>query len=416
MRIHRHFRQAKARAMAAIAVCLLAAVLTPVASAEPALDNAASCGSVGSAIDSAGGNGPGPTGPVDGSSVATNGSVGQVAENSTYDDAALKILDEHTELLRQSDVTDPTIVEGKLESDCGVAFILEGADKQIGAVGITGLQINENSRWLVQGLEGSRGYRMMAVLENAQAPKSYTVKLELDQDISVVSLDNGGAVFVNNDNLVIGSILAPWALDSKGQSVPIVQTVATTGITITVDTSSVTAWPVIADPTYHTFRCYSQHQVTTTATASQYLNGHKCPRYADIITRGYYPQWIEHWNRWRVGKANGDCSWIPERLDVWTREGVEEVLTILEITTTTPIPRIPGVVYDFHQACQGHDYCYDLGHSDRLNYTNVDRLDCDNIMRSDMLHDCPNRRFHVRWLCRLIANGAYKAVRSGGSF
>ena len=246
--------------MAAIAVCLLAAVLTPVASAEPALDNATSCGSVGSATDSAGGNGPGPTGPVDGSSVATNGSVGQVAENSTYDDAALKILDEHTELLRQSDVTDPTIVEGKLESDCGVAFILEGADKQIGAVGITGLQINENSRWLVQGLEGSRGYRMMAVLENAQAPKSYTVKLELDQDISVVSLDNGGAVFVNNDNLVIGSILAPWALDSKGQSVPIVQTVATTGITITVDTSSVTAWPVIADPTYHTFRCYSQHQ------------------------------------------------------------------------------------------------------------------------------------------------------------
>ncbi|MDE0216810.1 MAG: hypothetical protein OXN79_09570 [bacterium] len=56
----------------------------------------------------------------------------------------------------------------------------------------------------------------MAVFENTQAPKSYTVKLELEQDISVVSLDNGGAVFVNDDNLVIGSILAPWALDADG--------------------------------------------------------------------------------------------------------------------------------------------------------------------------------------------------------
>lgn len=389
MRMRRYFRQAMAKAIVAVALCLLAAILAPVASAEPALDNATSCGSVGSATDSAG-SGTGPTGPVDGSYVSTNGSVGQVAGNSTYDDAALKILDEHTELLRQSDGTDPAIVEGKLESDCGVAFVLEGTQKQIGAVGITGLQINESSRWLVQGLEGSRGYRMMAVLKNAQAPKSYTVKLELDQDISVVSLDNGGAVLVNDDNLVIGSILAPWALDSKGQPVPIVQTVATTGITITVDTSSVTAWPVIADPTYHTFRCYSQHQVTTTATASQYLNGHKCPRYADIIARGYYPQWIEHFNLWRVGKADGDCTLLePDRLNIW---GI-------------------GVIYDFRQACKGHDYCYDLGHSNRLNYTNVARPSCDRILYDDMLYDCSNRPHHEE-RCGAFALAAYVAVKA----
>ncbi|WP_419924306.1 hypothetical protein [Candidatus Poriferisocius sp.] len=219
--------------------------------------------------------------------------MGQVAENTADDDSALEILDEHTELLDQSNSDAPAIVDGRLESDCGVAFILKGTDKQVGAVGMTGLQINENSRWLVQGLEGSRGYRMMAVLENAQAPKSYTVKLQLDQNNSAVALDNGGALFVNDNKLVIGSILAPWALDANGQAVPITQTVAKTAITITVDTSSVTAWPVIADPTYHTFRCHSQHQVTATATASQYLNGQKCPRYADIIARGYYPQWIE---------------------------------------------------------------------------------------------------------------------------
>jgi hypothetical protein len=415
MGTHRHFRQPKARTFAVVIFCLVATALPLTASAEPATNNSPSCGSIGSTADNPAGNAA-PTGPQDDNSVSTNGAAGQVAETSDYDDSALNILDKHTELLGQSDSADPAIVEGKLESDCGVAFILEGTQKHIGAVGITGLQINESSRWLVQSLNGSRGYRIMAILENAQAPKAYTVKLDLDHDISLVSLDNGGAIFVNDDDLVIGSILSPWALDANGQPVPITQTVTKTEITITDDTSSVAAWPVIADPTYHTFRCYSQHQVTTTGTASQYLNGHKCPRYADIIARVYYPQWIEHFNRWRVGKATGDCSWIPERLDTWNPDDVEAVLAVLLITTAIPIPTIPGVVYDFHQACQAHDYCYDLGHSGRLNYSNVRRSNCDSIIRSDMLHDCPNRRFHVRWLCELIAKGAYEAIRRAGSF
>ena len=390
MRIHHHFRQARAKAIAAIAFCLIAAMMAPVASAEPALQGAPSCGSIGSTTDGAG-DGSVPTGPLDDDSASTNGAAGQVAESSTYDDSALNILSEHTELLGQSDSTAPAIVEGKLDSGCGVAFVLEGTQKQVGAVGITGLQINESSRWLVQGLDGSRGYRMMAVLENAQASNSYTVKLELDQDISLVSLDNGGAVFVNDDDLVIGSILAPWALDANGQPVPITQAVTTTGITITVDTSSVTAWPVIADPEYHTFRCYSQHQVTTTGTASQYLNGQKCPRYADIIARGYYPQWIEHFNRWRVGKANGDCTLLePDRLNIW---GI-------------------GVIYDFRQACKGHDYCYDLGHPDRLNYTNVTRSSCDSIIYGDMKYDCSKRSIHVKVRCYATASTAYAAIRA----
>ena len=413
MRIHHLFRHARAKAVAVVAVCLIAAMLTPAAFADPALDEAPSCGSVGSATGSAGG-GPAPTGPLDDSAGPTNGAVGQVGGNTADYDSALEILDEHTELLDQSDSDAPAIVEGRLESDCGVAFILEGTHKQVGAVGMTGLQIDVNSRWLVQGLEGGRGYRMMAVLENAQASKTYTVKLQLDQNNSVVALDNGGAVFVNDNNLVIGSILAPWALDANGQAVPITQTVAKTGITITVDTSSVTAWPVIADPAYHTFRCHLQHQVTTTGTASQYLNGQKCPRYADIIARGYYPEWIEHFDRWRVGKANGDCTGIPERLDTWDPQNIIDILIILGLSRTYPLAF--GVIYDFHQACQAHDYCYDLGHSDRLNYSNVSKSACDNIMHEDMKYDCTKRRFHVRPLCKFIAGGAFAAVRTVGSF
>ncbi len=191
------------------------------------------------------------------------------------------------------------------QTGCGVAFIIKGEQEEVGAVGVVGVGINDDSRWLLQNLLGGRGYRMMVVLENAQAGTSHTVNLELDQNISVVNIANGGAVFVNKDNLVIGSILEPWALDANGQKVPVTQTITKTSITITVDTTNVTAWPVIADPEYHTFRCYSHHQVTTLGTTLQYLNGHKCPRYTDIIARGYYSNRRAHFRLqcWAAAKA-----------------------------------------------------------------------------------------------------------------
>ncbi len=95
MRIRYHFRQAGAKAIAVVALCLIAAMLAPAAFADPALDEAPSCGSVGSATNSAG-SATTPAGPLDDSSGPTNGPVGQVAENSIYDDSALKILDDHT--------------------------------------------------------------------------------------------------------------------------------------------------------------------------------------------------------------------------------------------------------------------------------------------------------------------------------
>lgn len=42
MRIHRHFRQAKANAFAVVVFCLVATALPLVASAEPATDSAPS--------------------------------------------------------------------------------------------------------------------------------------------------------------------------------------------------------------------------------------------------------------------------------------------------------------------------------------------------------------------------------------
>ena len=77
------------------------------------------------------------------------------------------------------------------------------------------------------------------------------------------------------------------------------------------------------------------------------------------------------------------------------------------------IPGI-GIIYDFRQACKGHDYCYDLGHPDRLNYTTVDRLDCDDTMYDDMKYDCSKRSIHAKLDCYASALAYYDAVRAFG--
>lgn len=425
MRVLHNCRLPKASATAFLVFCVIAALVPTVASAEasPTVSDGTKetsvCGNLGSVADD-GGDGSALSGLVEGSAVSAGGIVAQVGEHSSYDDSALGVLSEHTLLLDQSADVDPVVADGKLDPGCGVAFVLGGVEKEVGAVGVIGLGIDDDSRWLVQGLNGRRGYRMMAVLENQQATKSYTVGLELDDDVSLVTLDNGGAVFVNSHDLVIGSILEPWALDANGKSVPTTQTVTSSSITITVDTSNVTAWPVIADPEYHNFSCVMPGHAARTGTARQYLRGARCPFKSDILKRGYFPQWIVSFDLWRVGKRNGDCTGIPDRLDTWKPKDVKDVLAILRLAVGSimkiNIPILPGVVYDYTQACKAHDYCYDLAKTRRLNYANVHTYSCDWIMYNDMLHDCEHRRFHVKSLCIQIAGYAYSAVSVLGQF
>ena len=411
MTVFSYLHQSKTKTVAFVVMCIVAASLTTVAAAQPAVEPAApanSCGIVGNASDN-GGDVATPVGPVAQPGVA----VAHVGDHSTSSDTAVKTLYEHTELLRHSADVDPTVNNGSLDPGCGVAFELEGTSNEIGAVGITGLQINDDSRWLVQGLQGNRGYRMMAVLENSQAATTYTVNLKLDDDITVESLANGGAVFIKN-GVVNGSILAPWALDAKGQTVPITQTVTSTQITINVDTTNVTNWPVIADPEYHTLNCTGR-TTTNTGTAADYVLGIKCPLAKDILKRGYSPVWIEHFNHWTVGKQHGDCSGgLPERLDTWNPQDVKDIIfTVgLQVSQFNGIPL--GVIYDFTQACKTHDYCYDLGHTQRLNYARVTRIGCDFFFTADSLFDCSKRRGNNRPSCALIAGAALSVIRAAG--
>lgn len=305
---------------------------------------------------------------------------------------AVRFLRESTEFMSQSDDTDPVLVDGRLRISCEVGFDLAGTPARVSAAGVTGLKVSENARWLVQGLEGDRGNRMMVVVKNSTAPLSYTVDLNLDPDVSVIGFENGSAVFLDRNDHMLGSIAPPWALDANDEPVPVTQTVTNESITITIQPNADTAWPVIADPEYHTFTC-RWFKVSTLGSASSYLNGQTCPKSSDIRARGYAPIWIEHFNHWRVGRPDGSCGIIADRVN---------------------IPGF-GVIYDFQQACKGHDYCYDLGHSDRLNYPNVYRADCDSIMFQDMTLDC-NQRSGIYAECIAVAKLAKAGVQKKGKF
>lgn len=201
---------------------------------------------------------------------------------------AVRFLRESTEFMSQSDDTDPILVDGRLRVSCEVGFDLAGTPAQVSAAGVTGLKVSENARWLVQALEGDRGNRMMVVVKNSAAPLSYTVDLSLDPDVSVIAFDNGSAIFADRHDQLLGSIAPPWALDANDNPVPVTQTVTDEAITITIQPNADTAWPVIADPAYHIFTC-RWFKVSTSGSASSYLNGELCPNGSDIRARGYAP-------------------------------------------------------------------------------------------------------------------------------
>lgn len=76
-----------------------------------------------------------------------------------------------------------------------------------------------------------------------------------------------------------------------------------------------------------------------------------------------------------------------------------------------------GAYFNFHAACDAHDYCYAFKYyGDSYN----GRLTCDQIFRDDMRAYC-NSTYSWSWwrrsICRGVANTYYTGVRTfGGAF
>ena len=92
------------------------------------------------------------------------------------------------------------------------------------------------------------------------APTSYSYKLTLPTGYKLVSRDVGplkgsialttasGSTPIDQTN-TIGFINPAWAVDANGKAVPTSYSVSGLTVTQTVNTASVKAWPVVADPT-----------------------------------------------------------------------------------------------------------------------------------------------------------------------
>lgn len=316
---------------------------------------------------------------------------------------ALRMLGRHTFVLEQSQTGATTQQDrgGVLVARDGVTITPVDA-RSVRRSSQPGVAVaassNPQSGYLLQSLEGGRGVRAMVTISGPDAPTASEFDLSIPEGAFIVEAADGSVGVgqtVNGEDLLFGTIAAPWAIDADGKPVPVTQKVTEKGIKLTVNTANVNSWPVVADPSYYAFPC---HASSRGGIATDYATGWRCPGFWDSITIGYFPVWIEHFGKWSVGAPKGAtdiCSWSPNRLEIWGY----------------------GVIFDFHQACLVHDYLYDLRR--KAGFPFIWRLDSDNIYHDLMEWDCRHRSGSV-WYpspqqdCAIYKDAAYQAVRIRG--
>ena len=126
---------------------------------------------------------------------------------------------------------------------------------------------NVNGSWVADPTDTSvavvtpkpGGYQVSQQMSGPDAPTSFSYKMSLPTGYKPVEDANGlggtsialtsakGVTPIDATN-TIGFIEPAWAYDANGNSVPTSYSVKGNTVTQTVDTSAVTAWPVVADP------------------------------------------------------------------------------------------------------------------------------------------------------------------------
>ena len=239
-----------------------------------------------------------------------------------------------------------------------------------------------------------KGVRIVVVINDPNAPTSYTYPLDIPEGVKVVAKEGiGNAILVstdtNNNEIVVGYIDKPWAYDANGSTVPVTQIITENSITLTVQHHDA-IYPIYADPTYYSIQC--DHGYSFSSSASDYLR-----------TNGVCPNinFYDYAEFWPVGSTSG----------MGVHRNVEQNGQCNVIADS-----VYGV-YDFHIACRSHDYCYELV---RQNYYYVTKTLCDTLFYEDLRISCEhmwNDFWDIihRQVCYLWANIVYEAVAWGGN-
>jgi hypothetical protein len=107
------------------------------------------------------------------------------------------------------------------------------------------------------------GVETMTLLQSADAPRSETFRLDLPQDASLESTEDGGAEVRSGGELLL-AVEPPSAIDAKGMGVPTSLQVEGNKLVLRISPGPETSFPVLLDPVYDTF---NWNGVTTTTNS-----------------------------------------------------------------------------------------------------------------------------------------------------
>jgi len=118
---------------------------------------------------------------------------------------------------------------------------------------------NHNGSATIPVIGDDGGVRINTVIEDASAPHSYTYSIELNGGTNLRMNADGSVTAANSDSSFVAEIAAPWARDSRGNTIPTHYEASGSTLTQVVDFDAGSAFPVVADPSV----------VTTTYTYSR---------------------------------------------------------------------------------------------------------------------------------------------------
>ena len=93
------------------------------------------------------------------------------------------------------------------------------------------------------------GFAAYVAIHDATAPTAYEFGYELPEGYKLSEDGRGGIKVINGEDIIVGAILAPWALDADGQQVPTTFKLRGDTLVQTVEHTEA-AYPVVADPTF----------------------------------------------------------------------------------------------------------------------------------------------------------------------
>ncbi len=241
----------------------------------------------------------------------------------------------------------------------------------------------------VAAIDGN-GIRFIIVIEGPNAPTTYTYPLSLPESIRLkIKKGAGNALLVKIDEdgneLPVGYIDIPWAIDAEGKDIPVSQIITKTKITLTINHRNA-VYPVYADPTYYNINCSIAYGKNISPVSRYIYENGICPFLSFYDSKGYWPVGTTYMGPHRTVEQHGECSKYPDTF--WA--------------------------HDHQVPCKAHDYCYDLA---REQYTYATKKSCDNIFQDDLYISCRTYSWWDvrRYACLSDIPGIMAIVRTWGN-